>query len=412
MTQTIDNDTAAPANPWRRTRSIGDGRTSLLFWLTMLALGGVAWGCVTWGAANLLAKKGPEKLLRVDLFLPKLNSNHTSGPTPSEQAHPKDRPTTALHLPALFGHSQVKVVETPHHVEPPASTSEPPRLTTGSWMNPIAPLTPPAAVETCDEPVVYVQPCTLQRGDTPMTRTWKTVSMYSLLAAAVTLTPPPLLAQEDKGIAAKVDPLEKLQKSIDALGKRLEDLEKKPGVDKDAIADIFRAELKKLEEGALGDISKKLGALQTEQLRQRRELDDLAIQVEILRKKMNVAGNGPATPAVDKAFMEEFRASMKALQETIAKLGPAEKRTSGYPNGSIAPSKTGRVVLANFYSEELLFIINGARYRVAPRTTMVVESVPIGDVRYEVFADRWGVLENRVTTLAAGDVFTVAANPR
>jgi len=144
MTQTIDNDTAAPANPWRRTRSIGDGRTSLLFWLTMLALGGVAWGCVTWGAANLLAKKGPEKLLRVDLFLPKLNSNHTSGPTPSEQAHPKDRPTTALHLPALFGHSQVKVVETPHHVEPPASTSEPPRLTTGSWMNPIAPLTPPA----------------------------------------------------------------------------------------------------------------------------------------------------------------------------------------------------------------------------------------------------------------------------
>ena len=148
MTQTIDNDSTVPANPWRRTRpDAGDGRTSLLFWVMMFALGCLAWGGVTWGASNLLAKKGPEKLLRVDLLLPKLNSNHTSEPKPSEQAHPKDRATTGLHLPAFFGQGKVKVVETPHHVEPPKSTAP----ASDSWLNPLPRLTPPSAVETCAE---------------------------------------------------------------------------------------------------------------------------------------------------------------------------------------------------------------------------------------------------------------------
>jgi uncharacterized coiled-coil protein SlyX len=423
MTQTIENDSAPPANPWCRTRTGGDGRTSLLFWLTMLALGGVAWGCVTWGASNLLAKKGPEKLLRVDLFLPKLNSNHTSGPQPREQAHPKDRPTLGLHLPNLFGHSTVKVVETPHHVEHPASTSEPPRLTSEPWLNPFAKLTPPPAAETCDDPVVNVQPCTMQRGDSPMMRTWKTVTMYSLLAAAVTLAPPPLIAQEEKPIPAKIDGLEKLQKSVDALIKRIDDLEKKPvTTDKDAIAEVFRTELKKLEDGALGDISKSIktlktdmSALQTEQLKQKRQLDDLTDQVESLRKKMLAAGTGPlGTPAVDKAFMEEFRSSMKSLQDIIAKLGPNEKRTSAYPNGNgNAALKTGRVAIVNLYSEELLFVVNGVGHRVPARSSKMIESVPTGALNYEVFSERWGPLENRVTSIAAGDTFTLtASNPR
>ena len=213
--------------PGAARSSGGDGRTSLLFWLMMLALGCMAWASVAWAASNLLAKKGQEKLLQVGLLLPKLNMNHTSEPHPSELAHPKDRPTLAV------GHSQVKFVETPAHVDPPRQMNE-------AWWNPVANVTPPPIVEACDEPVVYVQPCTLQPGDTPMMRTWKTVTMYSLLAGAVTLAPPPLLADGDKGIQSKSDALEKLQKSVDAIAKRLDDLEKKPGVDNDALVEIFR----------------------------------------------------------------------------------------------------------------------------------------------------------------------------
>jgi uncharacterized coiled-coil protein SlyX len=415
MTQGLKDESAASANPWRRARSpVGDGRTSLVFWLMMLVLGGVAWGAVTWAASNLLAKKGPEKLLRVEQLLPKLNISHTSEPHPSDLAHPKDRPTSALHLPTLFGHSQVKVVETPAHVEPPAST---PRPTNESWLNPVAKVMPPV-VEACEEPVVYVQPCTLQPGDTPMMRTWKTVTMYSLLAGAVTLAPPPLLAEGDKGIQDKTEALEKLQKSLDALTKRIKSLEEKPAVDEQGIIKAIRADLKKLEEGALSDISKDMGALKTEQLKQKVQIDDLAAQIESLRKKMLASEKAAPTPTVDKAFMEELReirGAIKSLQDTIAKLGPIEKRDSAYPNGNgnSAARKTGRVLLANFYNDELLFIINGNSYRLAPRTTRVVENVPIGDIRYEVFATGIGVVESRITTLAAGDTFTLtAANPR
>ena len=66
--------------------------------------------------------------------------------------------------------------------------------------------------------------------------------------------------------------------------------------------------------------------------------------------------------------LRELRGTIKSLQDTIAKLGPIEKRDSAYPNGNGngATAKTGRVVLVNFYNDELLFIINGNRYRLGP----------------------------------------------
>ena len=217
MTQPIETPSPPFANLWRRMRSTGvDGRATLLFWLMMLALGTISWGAVTWAASNLLAKKGPEKLLRLSLHLPKLNINHAPAAAPSELAHP----AFSLHWPSLFGSSKVKVVETPPHVEH-ATTASP-------WAIPLT--NPPhGEIETaCDEPVVYLQPCTLQPGDSPMTRTWKTVTMYSLLAGAISLAPPPLLAQGDKGIQEKdkTEPNEKLQKSIEKLISRIEGLEK------------------------------------------------------------------------------------------------------------------------------------------------------------------------------------------
>jgi hypothetical protein len=400
--------------PWAQPRSSGgDGKSSLLFWAAMLVLGLFAWGGVTLGASSLLAKKGPEKLLRVELHLPKLNfsqgirkaiANHTSEPKSSAQA----KPTTDL--------SKVKSLEEPKHVNPKV-TAEPPLSFPALPIPPAMPA--PFAVETCQDPVVYLQPCSVQPGDSPMIRNWKTVTMYSLLAAAASLAPPPVVvqAQEDKGIIDKTGALQKLQKSVDALIERIDKLEKKPvTTDKDAIAEVFRIELKRLEEGALADIRKDikmirsdLSTVQAEQIRQKRDIDDLNSELEKLRKKMLAAGSAPMqTPAIDKAFMEEFHSSMKALKDAIARLGPTKERTSAYPNGNGA-TITGQVVLVNMYSDDLLFIVNGNGYSVPAHSSKIVQGVPTGALQYRVHSERWGTLGNSTTSLAAGDTFTVTA---
>lgn len=408
MTQPIQPESPRAAS-WRFRPTGGEHQAAVAFWLLMLALGTLVWGSVTWAASGLLAKKGPEKLLRLDLHLPKLNISHTS----EHKSSQPELPTQALHWPSLFGS---KVAETPPHPEH-LSTAEPPRLVS----EPSEPWTlaqmPAGEGETCDEPVVYLQPCTLQRGDSPMMRTWKTVSMISLLAGAVTLAPPPLFAQEEKGIVGKDEPLNALKKSVDALTVRIGELEKKK-LDVDGINETMVNEFKKLN-GTLSEISKSINSvkldvnnLKATQIEQKAQIDELAKRLQALEK----SGPGPvAAPKVDKEFMDELRelrGSIKALQDTVAKLGPTEKHISAYPNGNGAAVKTGKVVLVNLSSDMVLFVINGSGYRLAPGASKVLENVPAGALHYEAFADGWGLLQDRLTMLPAGDTFTLAANRR
>ena len=158
----------------------------------MLVLGGVSLAGTTWAASNALAQKGSEKLLRVDLLLPKLKSIHwerSAGPLHlfGPAANAKERQPAAPHVPPpKHGDNNVTVHETPHHSSDPA-----PKVYAA------LPLVPPI-VDACDEPAVYLNPCTSQRGDSPMMRNWKTLTMYSLLtAAAATFAPPPLLMAAD-----------------------------------------------------------------------------------------------------------------------------------------------------------------------------------------------------------------------
>jgi hypothetical protein len=173
--------------------------------------------------------------------------------------------------------------------------------------------------------------------------------------------------------------------------------------DKDAIADILRKELKKLEDGVLATLQKrvdtlegKLSALQLEQLGHK-------ILIDQLTKRLDATS---ASPVVDKAMMD----TLKAIQDGIAKLAPPEKRSSAYPANGTA-TNTGRVMLVNNYSDDLLFIINGLRYRAPAHTSRLVENIPVGPVNIEVAADRFGIFNRQATTLAAGDTFTLTANP-
>ncbi|MSQ93810.1 MAG: hypothetical protein EXR98_04550 [Gemmataceae bacterium] len=421
---TEQREPAPRAGLWHRLRPPeGDSHTSILFWLTVLLLGGVALGAMTWGASSVLAQKGSEKLLRVDLLLPKLKSNHgarkadafrTSEPESSEGAHPKERKTLEpAPLPRrVFDQPKITIVEAPA----PLAVEAPRVAIPGPGLLSIHPVASPEM--TCSDPVIYLHPCTPQRGDSPMMRNWKTLTMYSLLsAAAVTFAPPAIIfAQENK-----------------------EPEKKSPAIDAAALLEGLKAEIKNLE-GPLADLGLKLkgvgddvkdikdgvaklkldvSSLQTNQLnhkieidKQKKEIEQLAAEVRGLRSKI-LTEAGPS--AADKAFADELLKTLKSIQDGIAKLHAADtsKRIAmSPPNGSATTS--GRVMLQNFYTEELLFVINNVGYRVSAGKSRLVENVPLGTMQYLVHSDRWGPLQNRSTTLSAAEnTFTVtASSPR
>ena len=397
------NDSPARVNLWHRFRpASADRHTSVLFWLTVLGLGCVSLLIVTWGASSVLARKGSEKLLHVERLFPTLKSIHgerkadafrMSEPEPSELAHPKERKTQAPVLPGVIERPEAAIVQTPQQADGP----EPPRLALSEpGLHLVTQVEVPPLVETCDDPIIFVQQCTSQRGDSPMIRNWKTLTMYSLLsAAAVAFAPQP----------AVVFATEKnLPTNADGQDKKLSD------ADKEAIAGILRQELKKLEDGVLANLQKSVNALegkvsdlQIEQLKHKLQIEQQKFLIDQLTKRLDAAS---ASPVADKAMMD----TLKAIQDGIAKLAPGEKRSSAYPANGTA-TNTGRVMLVNNYSDDLLFIINGLRYRAPAHTSRLVENIPVGPVNIEIAADRFGIFNRQATTLAAGDTFTLTANP-
>lgn len=421
---------ARSSKGWRRFRLRSeDRRTTLVFWPAVVGLACLSLAFVCWVASNVLAQKGSEKLLRFSLILPKLKNSQgerkaepfrMSEPVPNAVALPKERATpTPVLIPPVVDHPRVPLVETPQFPVGPVPTPEPPRFE--PWGVMVSKVDPPPPVVMCHEPVVYLDPCAPQRGESPMKRNWKMLAMYSLMAVtSVTIAPPPIFTQEP----AK-DNTDELKKAIDRLIKRIDVLEQKP-TDEEAIARVMRTELKKLENGTLADIKKNIeqattdvAAIQAEQRKQKKQLEDqkflidlLTGRIDSLEKKLLAGGAAPATatPAVDLKFMEEFRSSMKALQETLAKMGTTtERRSMSPPENGITSAKLGRVLIVNHYPQELLFTINGVGHRLPANSSKLVENVPAGALNYEVFMRGLGIVDRQITTLAAGDTFNLTA---
>jgi hypothetical protein len=383
-----------------------------VYWLAVLGLAGVAMMGVCWIASSVLAQNGTEKLLRVGHLFPKLKSNHgerkadafrTSEPVPSAMAHPKERATLPpVPMPLAHETPKINIVDAPLALGP-LPTPEPPRGNEDSWLLMTSKIDAPTPVEPCSESIVFLEPCGPKRGDTPMIRNWKMLAMLSLLSATVSLTPPPALAG-DKDT--------ELQKSIDKLIKRIDALETAQ-LDKKAIGEALRAELKKLEDGLLGEIKTDIGVVQNKQREQKKDLEDqrmlinlLTSRIENLERKM-VTGV-PAGPSVDRAFMDELKVMIRTLTDTVAKSAPSQAHISMSPPTNGSATGAARVLLANHYPDELLFIVNGVGHRLPARSTKLVD-VTAGTVNYEVFSTRFGVLERRSANLASGHTFNLAA---
>jgi hypothetical protein len=132
--------------------------------------------------------------------------------------------------------------------------------------------------------------------------------------------------------------------------------------------------------------------------------------VEKITTEINDAKRRPPTrtealyPPPDKTSLDEIRTRLTLIEQELARLATT-------PRTSLSPSAAGvgRLQLVNNYSEDLLFIVNGRAYRVAPGTTHMVEQVPAGAFNYEVVSPTWGLRARNTPQLVTGETFTITA---
>ena len=244
-----------------------------------------------------------------------------------------------------------------------------------------------------------------------MFHTFQAIALYALLASCA-------LALPARAHEPKREPASARGEGAD---------EKKVPVDQDAIISVLKEELKKLETGLLKDLSgsvkgistdvqgvkKSVAALQADltnikaqQLDLKAQLDSQKALIDQLtedRKRLLI--NSSPAPSIDRASMDEIRNRFNAIENAIAKIPVTDKRLSMY-----GPTANGaRVMLVNLYSDDVLFIVNGANHRVSPGRSKALENIPTGTVNMEVVSDRYGLISTQSTSLLSGETFTLTA---
>jgi hypothetical protein len=227
-----------------------------------------------------------------------------------------------------------------------------------------------------------------------MMRNWKLASLSSLLAVALASAPAP--AGGTDGVQPPTDKLKALEQGLEEMNKRLKKAFEQLGVDITAIKDDVKtikdnqadADLKLL------DARGKVNALE-------KQYNQLRLDIEALRKRIDLR---LYPPPGDKEMLDriedrltKIEQALKLLQPpTVSKLGPAA-------------ANTGRVVLVNAYTEELLFLVNGKAYRVAAGNTAVLDNLPAGQFTYEVISPTYGLRARNSPFLEAGKSFIITA---
>jgi hypothetical protein len=198
------------------------------------------------------------------------------------------------------------------------------------------------------------------RGDTPMIRSWRSLGLQALLAAA--LSAGPALAQAD---ATKTDAQKTDAQKIDDIQKVATELQK------------TLLGLQKSIDGLKAD----LGNLRTESQLNVQSAEKKAndLKDEIAKVKLDVEQLGARTP------------------QRIAAFAPAEPVAA-----------TGRVEMVNTFPESVTIVVNRLTYTLVPGDKRLSEPVPAGTFTYEVL----GITPPRTRTIGANQVFTVSVYPQ
>jgi hypothetical protein len=293
-------------------------------------------------------------------------------PAPAQQPEPEKSTVDPLPLPLAPPAPAVRPKEEapPKLVEPLPPPVEPPPPGVAEVKPPVVnvPRPPP---EPRPAPVVEVSqrpapvgdsgPASLtdscfkdlHRGETPMMRNWTVLRLSSVMAVALAAASPAVAGPTEFG-----------------QDKKLADIEAKLDNLIDNVTKMYNGNTAEMR--GLRDSVDKLRAA----------LEDTAFRLNLTAGKL-------------KALEDRVEALEKALSKST---------TSFYPK----PTSVGRIQLANMYPEEMLFMINGKPYRVAPFTTMMLENQPPGSFGYEVISGKYGVVRGLTTpTLLPGETYTI-----
>jgi hypothetical protein len=358
------------------------------FWPATVLLVAVAVSLSCWAIYNLLPG-GAEKALRMAQIPPKFN--HTSKEVSASKS-------AVAHKP--------EVLPEPRRITMAFASAEPPLFPPPLEAPPLLPPLPPmdfqparliipeplahAAHVPDSKVLVYLESTTT--GDTPMLRTWKSLALYSLLTSTVYVqVPAPVHAQDIDGAAIK--------KSLDGLQKTIDDSVADVKKDIKELRRDYEA-LKKIKDNADNDW-----------LTLNRKIEEIEKSLKAIRNEMDGIRNAPppvAKSGIDKDSVEDIKKQLVAIEQAILKLMPSGPGRISLASPAPNVPTTGRVVLMNNYTEDLLFIINGKGHRVAPGTNRPIE-VGAGNIVYEVVSS-WGPTSPKTITLAPNDNLILTAN--
>jgi hypothetical protein len=276
----------------------------------------------------------------------------TEGPPPKFNNTSAEPPT----LPALPPEKDAPKADLPPVValEPPAPPQEPGALI------PVVFCGAGSLVDSCFRD--------LHQGDTPMLRNWNVMKLSSLMAVALAANSVPAAPQAEQG----QDDLKTLRESIVALSAKLDAMNS--NLDK-ALTGV-KLDIKLLNE--VSDETKlKVAAMQL-------GLKALETQLANLRTEMDKPARTSLYPG-EKPSTNEIVSRLTKIEEALARM--AEGRIA-----NAAPANFGRIQLANRYPEEMLFLVNGKTYKVAPYTTVLLDNQPPGMFTYEVISGSYGMI--------------------
>ena len=223
-----------------------------------------------------------------------------------------------------------------------------------------------------------------------MMRTWKLLALPAVLTAALSAAPTVVTAGgQGEGDKPVLERLDKMDKAVqDAFKKISDEMLLLKG---DAL--IAKTGLQKAQE--------KIDQLEKDMAQALRDVTKLRVEADELRKRGSSSTEALYPPA-DKAGLDDIKSRLGKIEQELT-------RIAGSSSTSQSPARVGRLRLVNEYSEELLFLVNGRSYRVAPGTTQQVEEVPTGAFTYEVISPTWGLRARNTPVLAAGETFTISA---
>jgi hypothetical protein len=321
------------------------------------------------------AAKEEEPALPLPLAEPKLEPGPAKGeeviPATNLEPPPEVPPKESAPPP------EAKVVKE----EPPLAV--PPQPLAVMEAMPVVPVVAAAELTSMAPFAHYVT----HQGDSTMTRNWKMYGLQAFLAAALTAAPALATAGPEDNDTEKNE--KKTDKSDKDVTNRLNRLEKQ-------IKEVLEAAKAITAEGLkIQTLKGRLDRLEADMGKVLEDLDTLKKgKPEEKEEKKGKEGTG----------LDELKVRLDKIDKFL------ESRFG--PNGRIAkspPTESGRILLTNRYPEEIIFIINGESFRLAPGMSRLLDAQQAGPFTYEMISPRLGSRARKTTTLLPNQTFRLTA---